>query len=150
MNLETGKKEAKILDQEHKKQQEDSIGIIDDDARNAKKADTGKLRSYQELQDILAENKMKLNTEFEQITVLVENFANATSDGKITIMEDLEYHLHQYDNAEDFAAFGGLERVLRPAMEASDDAAVRAKAAVLFGACVQEWRSLGEILQRMY
>ena len=89
------------------------------------------------MQDILAEQKMKLNTEFEQITVLVENFANATTDVKINIMEDLEYYLHQFDNAEDFAAFGGLERVLRPALEATADAEVRAKAAVLFGSCVQ-------------
>ena len=137
INLETGKKEAKLLDKEHKKKQEDSIGVIDDDDTNAGQTESGKLRSYQELQDILAEQKMKLNTEFEQITVLVENFANATTDVKINIMEDLEYYLHQFDNAEDFAAFGGLERVLRPALEASGEAEVRAKAAVLFGSCVQ-------------
>ena len=139
--MATGKKEAKILDQEQKKKQEDSIGVIDDGDANTEKTESGKLRSYQELQDILAEQKMKLNTEFEQITVLVENFANATAGAKLNIMEDLEYHLHQVDNAEDFAAFGGLERVLRPAMEDSGDADVRAKAAVLFGSCVQEWRS---------
>ena len=91
--METGKKEAKILDKEHKKKQEDSIGVIDDDDANAGTTESGKLRSYQELQDILAEQKMKLNTEFEQITVLVENFANATTDVKINIMEDLEYYL---------------------------------------------------------
>ena len=83
INLETGKKEAKLLDKEHKKKQEDSIGVIDDDDANAGQTESGKLRSYQELQDILAEQKMKLNTEFEQITVLVENFANATTDVKI-------------------------------------------------------------------
>ena len=137
INLETGKKEAKLLDEVHKKKQDESIGVIDDDDANTEKTDSGKLRSYQELQDLLAEQKMKLNTEFEQITVLVANFANATAGEKINIMEDLEYHLHQYDNAEDFAAFGGLERVLRPAMESSGDADVRAKAAVLFGSCVQ-------------
>lgn len=137
--METGKKEAKILDQEQKKKREDSIGVIDDDDKtNPEKTESGKLRSYQELQDLLAEQKMKLNTEFEQITVLVENFANATVVAKINIMEDLEYHLHQFDNAEDFAAFGGLDRVLRPALEVSHDAEVRAKAAVLFGSCVQE------------
>ena len=136
--METGKKEAKILDQEQKKKREDSIGVIDDDKANLEKTESGKLRSYQELQDLLAEQKMKLNTEFEQITVLVENFANATVVAKINIMEDLEYYLHQFDNAEDFAAFGGLDRVLRPALEVSHDAEVRAKAAVLFGSCVQE------------
>ena len=139
INLQTGKKEAKILDQEQKKKQDDSIGVIDDDEANPDKTESGKLRSYQELQDTLAEQKMKLNTEFEQITVLVENFANATTGAKINIMEDLEYYLHQFDNADDFAAFGGLERVLRPAVETSGDADVRAKAAVLFGSCVQGW-----------
>jgi nucleotide exchange factor SIL1 len=109
--------------------------IVDDgDANPSEKSN---LRSYQELQDALAENKMKLNTEFEQISVLVEHFGNSSTAQRVLILEDLEYYLHQSDNADDFAAFGGLESVVRPALEAVDETEIRARAAILLGSSMQ-------------
>ncbi len=136
LNLSTGKKEAKLLDKEGKKRQDDSIADIADDGTEAA-SDNGRLRSYHELQQLLAEQKMKLNTEFEMISVLVEHYGNSSTEDRAVILEDLEYLLHQYDNADDFAAYGGLDKIVRPAMEEAGDGAIREKAAILFGSCVQ-------------
>lgn len=96
LNLETGKKEAKLMDN----QSDDSIKKIDDDAKSPK------LRSYKDLQDSIAKEKIKFNSEFENVQVLASNFGNSSVKGKVVILEDLEYYLHQYDNARDFVTIG--------------------------------------------
>ncbi len=60
----------------------------------------------------------KFNTEFEQVKVLVDFFSNASSHkARSDILEDLEYLLHQYDNARDFVNVGGLEATVLNVLE---------------------------------
>ena len=55
---------------------------------------------------------------------------------KVTILEDLDFYLHQIDNARDFVALRGMESVIKNAL-GSENALIREKAAILFGATVQ-------------
>jgi len=43
-------------------------------------------------------------------------YSNASSEEKLDILEDLEYFLHQYDNARDFVTVGGLEAIVEGAL----------------------------------
>lgn len=130
MNLATGKKEAKLLTE-----QEESIKKIDDDAAETPKPET-KFRSYQELQDALAEQKMRLNAEFENVETLIKFYGNSTDEERLLILEDLDYYLHQIDNARDFVAFGGLEIIVQEALN-SESEELREKAAILLAGAVQ-------------
>ena len=78
-------------------------------------------RSYQDLQDIVSDRQIAFNTEFEKVQVLLSQYANASREARLAILEDLEFYLHQYDNARDFVAVGGLEAVARPAMESQEE-----------------------------
>ena len=63
------------------------------------------------------ENNIKPNSDFAAIEHLAANFANSTSrEDQLTILEDLEYYLHQFDNARDFVTIGGLEAVADPGL----------------------------------
>ena len=52
-------------------------------------------RSYQELQAEMAKQKLKFNTEFEKVQALVDGYGNATREGQLATLEDLELYLHQ-------------------------------------------------------
>lgn len=129
MNLSTGKKEAKILDEK-----EESIKKIDDDAKEEVKPT--KFRSYQDLQDALAEQKMKLNAEFENVETLVKYYGNSTDEERVLILEDLDYYLHQIDNARDFVALGGMNLIIKEALNSHSEI-LRERAAILFAGAVQ-------------
>lgn len=78
----------------------------------------------------------RFNTEFEKVEVLVQHYANSSRENKMAILDDLEFFLHQYDNARDFMTIGGLETIVRTAL-ADRDPEMRAKGAQVFSSCVQ-------------
>ena len=95
INLETGKKEAKLLDPSEADNPNTHIVIA------TKKDDDG----VDEPSSISDENvkavrekmaKLKLSKDIEQIKFLMANFQNASSVGsKVTILDDLDYYMHQ-------------------------------------------------------
>ena len=88
-----------------------------------------------EIQDAM--DKLKMNKDVDSIISLMANFANATDiDGKLNILEDLDYFMHQIDNARDFVSLGGLTRIILPGLK-SDSAKVSAKTAILLGSSAQ-------------
>lgn len=132
MNLATGTKEAKLLSP-----QAESVAKIDDDhGTQVPVGPPDNLRTYAELQDILAKNKLKMNTEFEQVDSLVQTYGNSSAEEQLVILDDLEYLLHQYDNARDFVHIGGMDKIVKPAL-ASSEPSVRTQAALIFAAGVQ-------------
>ena len=58
--------------------------------------------------------KMQFNRDVEHIKVLIANYDNSTLDDKIVILDDLDYYLHQFDNANDFIFLEGLPKVVIP------------------------------------
>ena len=74
------------------------------------------------------EQDIKFNTEFEQIQTLMGHFGNSSLAERTTILEDLEFLLHQYDNARDFVNVGGLDKIILKVMETEQDEQIRAVA----------------------
>ena len=135
MNLETGKKEAKLLEQDkdnslwkeegglnHKALKEAMKNIKADDNNEAKtEFDPDKFRSMQELKDALGDVQMNMKTDLELLTKLINEFKESIDDvDKVTILEDLEYYVHQYDNALLFVDMGGLKDIIIPSLNSSN------------------------------
>ena len=58
--------------------------------------------------------KMEFNRDVEQIKYLIAHYENSTLENKKIILEELDYYLHQFDNANDFIFLGGLEKIVFP------------------------------------
>ena len=140
MNLATGKKEAKILDE-----QED----MDNDAAAAKNAPVpvdnpnDDAEEIQPLDDKTAKQirknmeRLKMNRDVEHIQALMANYGNASELAvKVAILEDLDYYMHQVDNARDFVTLGGLTHVVKPSL-ISSETQVAEKATLLLGSAAQ-------------
>ena len=133
MNLETGKKEAKLLEQDSDKGlwKEDGLNHealkeamknikADDNSEGKTEFDPDKFRSMDELKDALGEVQLNMKTDMELLSKLVNEFKVSTDDvDKVTILEDLEYYVHQYDNALLFVDMGGLKDVIAPGLNSS-------------------------------
>ena len=91
LNLETGKKEAKLLDPSEDddtnanrvvatKKDEEEPAISDEDVKAVREKMA----------------KLKLSKDIEQIKYLMAYFQNASSvEAKISILDDLDYYMHQ-------------------------------------------------------
>jgi len=137
MNLETGKKEAKLLDPSEADNPNTHNLIA------TKKDDDG----VDEPSSISDENvkavrekmaKLKLSKDIEQIKFLMANFQNASSvEARVNILDDLDYYMHQIDNARDFVTLKGFEIIVAPSLRTTSDDNVTAMASVLLGSAVQ-------------
>ncbi|UJR31461.1 hypothetical protein I4U23_018951 [Adineta vaga] len=145
LNLQTGAREAKLLDNnvEQKPSANDLIPLSNNDdvqeqerisKQNLERAFANfdfskddvvtdkkheeevkaKFRAYNELKKDFDEMNIKVQTDLEILTDLLKklNTTNNNEDRK-TILTDLEYYLHQYDNAILFADMHGLELLLQ-------------------------------------
>jgi len=131
MNLETGKKEAKLLDPDD----------VDAEHRVVATRKDGEEPTISD-EDVKAVRekmaKFKLSKDIEQIKFLMANFHNATTaESKLAILDDLDFYMHQIDNARDFVTLGGFETLVEPALRSQDDDNVTAAATVLLGSAVQ-------------
>jgi len=134
MNLETGKKEAKLLEQDKDKGLWQDGGLnhealkeamknikADDNSEGKTEFDPEKFRSMDELKEALGDVQMNMKTDMELLTKLVKEFKESTDDvDKVTILEDLEYYVHQYDNALLFVDMGGLKHVVTPGLNSTN------------------------------
>jgi len=135
MNLETGKKEAKLLDPsevggEHR------VVATRKDEEEEKEAAAISEEDVKAVREQMA--KFKVSKDIEQIKYLMANFHNATSaENKLAILDDLDFYMHQIDNARDFVSLGGFESLVEPTLRSRDDDNVTAAASVLLGSAVQ-------------
>ena len=134
LNIETGKKEAKklvvkadesgpdiITDDHSHEALKEALKNIKADFTEDKKTqfDPSQFRSMEELKEALGEVNMNVETDVEIITKLVNQFNSESSDLAM-ILEDLEYYLHQYDNALLFVDLGGLTSIIIPSLNSSN------------------------------
>ncbi|WAR22096.1 SIL1-like protein [Mya arenaria] len=112
MNLQTGEREAKLLDGHTDKQAEVHYGM-DGDREDLKREDEVKMkfRSYKELQADFKAMNMDIQTDGEILTGLVERLIHPETphDDLIAILKDFEYYLHQIRALE----AGTLELLVR-------------------------------------
>ncbi|XP_046382806.1 nucleotide exchange factor SIL1 [Ischnura elegans] len=82
-------------------------------------------RSYEELKKEFKDLKLSIKTDSEIISELWERFKEVTQSKEIVnILTDLEYLLHQTDNAVNFAKDGGIKSIVLPAINSSNNEVV--------------------------
>jgi len=150
INLQTGKKEAKLLQEENKGDSVEGIkyGALkeamkkikaDDKVQESGDIDVSKHqhRSMKEIKEELKDVNVKVESDHQAMSRLTTQFHETQSDSeKAVILESLEFYAHHYDAAVDWLQLGGLEGVVVPSLN-STAAGVRQAAALLLGAAVQ-------------
>ncbi|NXC29539.1 SIL1 factor, partial [Campylorhamphus procurvoides] len=163
LNLQTGEREAKLPDSENGKSdtREGSskrLGKVDVDAnsftsqelkealakmkesekaeRKAQEEMRKKFRPIEQLKEEFEKLNMKMETDYEIMVKLISKFNSSTStlDEKVAALYDLEYYVHQVDNAKDFLSMGGL-RLLIEGLN-STEAPLKEHAAFVLGAAL--------------
>ena len=170
MNLQTGLKEAKLLDDtdvKNGKLDESNAwvdhtgkfnhlsgeelksklsGLPDDGPKNENLADLSKYRDIEELRKDFAEMNKQMKTESEIVKEITNYFRSQIiheldHDFILPKLEDLTYYVHQIDNAEDFILkMNGLELIKH--IYNHSEASVKQAALKTLSACLQSNQKL--------
>lgn len=162
IDMQTGKKEAKLLEEgndggnsnsalistetsvddsiEEVKPELDYSEIkealkkIKNDAKETSEGNVGKgFRTYDQIKEEMMELEQSIKTEYEIVKELVAKYLSTKDDlERQLILSDLEFYVHQYDNAQDFVKMGGFSEVVLPALN-STKKDLRSSAAFLLG-----------------
>ncbi|KAL3864363.1 hypothetical protein ACJMK2_006053 [Sinanodonta woodiana] len=166
LNLETGEREAKLVEGYHgferikskdnggslfsektkftqeelKKALRDFSGMdLREEEEYSKNAEEvkKKFRSYKELKEDFVKINMDIKTEGEIITEMVKqlNKPDITAKDKLQVLSELEYLLHQIDNAVLFSDLGGLELAIKALNDTDSD--IKAEATMVLGSALQ-------------
>uniref|UniRef100_A0A8B9VED7 Nucleotide exchange factor SIL1 n=1 Tax=Anas zonorhyncha TaxID=75864 RepID=A0A8B9VED7_9AVES len=73
-----------------------------------------KFRPIEQLKEEFEKLNVKMETDYEIMDKLISKFNSSAStlDEKVAALYDLEYYVHQVDNAKDFLSMGGLQLVI--------------------------------------
>jgi len=124
--METGKKEAKLLEAESASGPEPAGGLDPDALKQALKniksdfsqgdeeaAEPAlrkeKRRTLEELKRDFQAMEANIKSEYQIMVGLFESFASSVTDEeRSSVLENLEFYVHQYDNAVDFVGLNGI------------------------------------------
>jgi len=143
MDMQTGKKEARLMqDEETKEQREqrilESIKNIKDDLKDSPKVQgTGKTkwRSMEEIKQEMKDIDLKVTEDYLSMKELLEGLDQEKEEAnQVAALEELEFHVHQYDNAIDFLQLNGITRGVLPALNSTSVEVKRAGSLLLGGA----------------
>uniref|UniRef100_A0A672H2S4 Nucleotide exchange factor SIL1 n=1 Tax=Salarias fasciatus TaxID=181472 RepID=A0A672H2S4_SALFA len=134
LNLQTGEREVRLGEeqlkywsQEHREEQEALSSFSPDELKRAMKkikADSisaeqqasagSRFRPLEELKKDMAELDLLVETDVQIMKRLLEqlNNSNASPEQRVGVLQELEYLVHQVDNAQTLCAMGGLQLVL--------------------------------------
>uniref|UniRef100_A0A8D0KV16 Nucleotide exchange factor SIL1 n=1 Tax=Strix occidentalis caurina TaxID=311401 RepID=A0A8D0KV16_STROC len=146
LNLQTGDREAKLgkvdvdsnsfTSQELKK----ALAKMKESEKAERKAHEEevrkKFRPIEQLKEEFEKLNVKMETDYEIMVKLISKFNSSAStlDEKVAALYDLEYYVHQVDNAKDFLSMGGLQLVIDGLN--STEAALKEHAAFVLGAAL--------------
>ncbi|XP_023218861.1 nucleotide exchange factor SIL1-like [Centruroides sculpturatus] len=71
-----------------------------------------KFRNIEELKKEFAKVNLAIKTDSEMLMELMKEYPKVSNERKITILKDVEYLVHQYDAAQMFVKFKGLQLIL--------------------------------------
>nr|XP_039264110.1 nucleotide exchange factor SIL1-like [Styela clava] len=96
-----------------------------------------KFRSMDEIITAFDELKLGKETDFQVMTMLLNKFkdVNTANDVKVLALQDLEYYVHQIDNAVDFIQLDGISTMISALN--NTDTNIRLEAAHVVGSAVQ-------------
>ncbi|KAJ8015234.1 hypothetical protein DPEC_G00024020 [Dallia pectoralis] len=88
--------------------------VTNDEEKQANEALRARFRPMEELKRDMAKLDMLIESDFQVIGRLLSQFnsSNATIEEKVKALNDLEYLVHQVDNAQNLASRGGLKLVV--------------------------------------
>lgn len=115
---------------------------FDYDEREIKKI-TKKYKSYETLKKEFADLNMNVRTDYELLDQLLVKFnemsgKESISDAEIdAIFEDLEYLVHQIDNANRFIFSGGLDKIILPNVQNQTNSQLKRHSVKLLGTLTQ-------------
>ncbi|KAM4678314.1 nucleotide exchange factor SIL1 [Discoglossus pictus] len=141
LNLQTGKNEAKLLDDEDDIKSQESMrkGSFISGGYTAKKLKEAlskvkegveikdpekdkayikdikqKFRPIEDLKKAFSDLNIRVETDFEIMTRIINTFNNSisTTAEKVNALYDLEYYVHQVDNAQNLFKLGGLQLLI--------------------------------------
>ncbi|NXI34561.1 SIL1 factor, partial [Galbula dea] len=95
-----------------------------------------KFRPIEQLKEEFEKLNVKMETDYEIMVKLISKFNSSAStlDEKVAALYDLEYYVHQVDNAKDFLSMGGLQLVIEGLN--SSEAVLKEHAAFVLGAAL--------------
>ncbi|XP_060905075.1 nucleotide exchange factor SIL1 [Labrus mixtus] len=140
LNLQTGQREVRLgeeqlkywTQEEHREQEEPRSSLCPEELKQAMKKikdevkassrDTeqedsvaSKYRTLEELKKDMAQLELLVETDGQIMKRLLEQFnsSNSTTEQRLTILQELEYLVHQVDNAQVLCSMGGLQLMLQ-------------------------------------
>ncbi|CAD5121485.1 DgyrCDS9990 [Dimorphilus gyrociliatus] len=143
LNLETGKKEAKLMDENDNKGQNDNLVVVPDDQPSITDEiylksllKEKKLRSMDELKKDFEALNANYQTDAEILKSLFKEYnGRKARDTHLRILNDLDGLLHQVDNGQEWMKMGGIPLLIND-MNSTDFEIAKA-AALCFAAAVQ-------------
>ncbi|SPP83807.1 nucleotide exchange factor Sil1 isoform X2 [Drosophila guanche] len=147
INLQTGLKEAKLLDESERgtalqsqTEESDSEPMALDYKKDVAEAAQRHAKEYVELRKAYKEFQKNFRTDGELIVQLIGQYRNFSKKPleselktKLDALENLEFLLHQIDNALVFIDNGGLDDVLLPIVVNDTNTALRVSAMRVLG-----------------
>uniref|UniRef100_A0A3P8RXU5 Nucleotide exchange factor SIL1 n=1 Tax=Amphiprion percula TaxID=161767 RepID=A0A3P8RXU5_AMPPE len=138
LNLQTGEREVRLGEeqlkywtQEHREKEETQSSFSPDELKRAMKkikedlslsgkdtspqeSVTSKYRPLEELKKDMAQLDILVETDVQIMRRLLDQFnsSNSTTEQRLGILLELEYMVHQVDNAQNLCSMGGLQVVL--------------------------------------
>lgn len=102
-----------------------------------------KFRTYDEIKDQLKDVNINVRTDAEIMKKLIGKYEDMAGDvGKKQaelerILDDLEYLVHQVDNALEFLGQQGLEKIVLPNLNHTDHSVLKVKSLTVLGSALQ-------------
>lgn len=102
-----------------------------------------KFRTYDEIKDQLKDVNLNIRTDAEIMKKLIGEYEELIVDVAKKqpelerILDDLEYLVHQVDNAMEFLALNGLEKVVLPNLNRTNNSVLKVKSLTLLGSALQ-------------
>ncbi|XP_075571455.1 nucleotide exchange factor SIL1 isoform X1 [Pelecanus crispus] len=158
LNLQTGDREAKLPDSENgrnliaglrvdvdsnlftSQELKKALAKMKESEKAERKAHEEevrkKFRPIEQLKEEFEKLNVKMETDYEIMVKLISKFNSSAStlDEKVAALYDLEYYVHQVDNAKDFLSIGGLQLVIDGLN--STEAVLKEHAAFVLGAAL--------------
>ena len=128
LDMQTGKKEARLMQNEETKEQREqrileSIKNIKDDLKDSPKVQStgkSKWRSMEEIKQEMKDIDLKVTEDYLSMKALLEDLEKEKDEeNQVKALEELEFHVHQYDNAVDFLQLNGIIKGVLPALNSS-------------------------------
>lgn len=135
LNLQTGEREVRLGEEqlkywreEHREEEEMPSSFSPDELKKAMKkikedsnaaqhhaSVESRFRPLEELKKDMAQLDLMVETDIQIMKRLVEqlNSSSTTTEQKVGVLQELEYLVHQVDNAQTLCSMGGLQLILR-------------------------------------